>query len=356
MKIAYVEMGSRGHNLVYLTNLIKGREKDAILIVPEEIKSIDCRQRVLKNVEGKKRSFSKYLKWLNEMAALAHEENADIVHFLEGDLFYRFFGIGLNKFKSFKTVITLHWIRQGFIEKCSIRTIARKVSIVVVHSAFLKHQVKEFGILNVKHIEYPQFNQIEINENSAKEFWGLNPHIKTLACIGSTRYDKGLDVLIEALKKVNHPFQLLVAGQVNKFTEEDILDMGSTIKDKMYLNIHYLSDEELAYAFAASDIIVLPYRKSFNGASGPLGEGVSYNKCILGAGHGNLGYTIKQHHLGYTFESENIDDLARTVDMALTEHFKLDDSYVAYKESLSPDLFRASYAALYKSLYEVRGK
>lgn len=50
-----------------------------------------------------------------------------------------------------------------------------------------------------------------------------------------------------------------------------------------------MTDREFAEVIAASDIIALPYRKKFNGASGPLVEGVYLGKCIIGPNHGNLG-------------------------------------------------------------------
>lgn len=350
MKIVYVETGIKGHKLVYLSNLTRERQLNDAIIVPEHIDGFNGHQYVAAPPTGEKRTVSQYLNWLKEIKGYIDKEDPDIVHFISGDDFYKFFGFGLGQFHKYKVLITLHWVRPDKAAHMSIKCISKKVAGIVVHSVFLKKQLNDLGINNVYHIEYPQFNQIVVDERVAKKYWGLNPDITTLACVGSTRYDKGLDLLIEALKKVNQPFQLLVAGQVNKFTEADILEMGQTIKDKMFLSIHYLSDEELAYAFAACDIIVLPYRKSFNGASGPLGEGVSYDKCILGAGHGNLGYTIRQHHLGYTFDSENIDDLARVISLALDKDFILDDEYIAYKESLNPNIFRKSYGTLYESL------
>lgn len=354
MKVLFVETGNRGHNLTYLSNLVFGQEEDSVLVLSTPIPNLSCRQYILKNVEGKKRTLSQYLAWLREVHEYAEKENPDIIHFLSGDTFYRFFGYGLSMFRRYKMVITLHWIRLGSLEKLSIRSICRHAQKVVVHSAYLKRQLNSYGVNNAVHIEYPQFNSIETTKEIASNYWGLNSKIKTLAAIGSTRYDKGIDILMQALKAVKTPYQLLVAGQVNAFTEDQLLEMTKEISDHIFLNIHYLSDEELAYAFAAGDIIVLPYRKTFNGASGPLGEGVYYNKCILGADHGNLGFTIREHHLGYTFESENVEELSQAIELALNDDFIRDETYRRYRESLNPDIFRKAYKNLYESLVEGR--
>lgn len=72
-----------------------------------------------------------------------------------------------------------------------------------------------------------------------------------------------------------------------------------------------MTDEEFEMAIQAVDAIVLPYRKTFNGASGPLGEGVAKGKMIIAANHGSLGDIVEKNHLGYTFESENIEALKK---------------------------------------------
>lgn len=350
MKIVYIETGMKGHKLVYLTNLIRGRENESILITTERMNTLPCKQYVVNNPNEGKRMFWFYYNWLKEIKHYLDIENPDIVHFLSGDDFYRFFGTGLEMFRKYKVVVTLHWVRPGKIERFSLKCIAKKVTCMVVHSAYLKKQLNDLGIVDVTHIEYPQFNQLIVEKEEACKYWNIDPKIKTLACIGSTRFDKGIDLLINALKVVEEPFQLLIAGQVNTFTEEDLRRRIVGIENRVSLNIHYLTDEELSYAFAASDIIVLPYRKSFNGASGPLGEGVSYGKCIVGANHGNLGYTIESHHLGYTFESENIEDMRSTIALALKSDFVKDSVYMNYQKLLSPDIFRDEYRKLYETL------
>ena len=50
-------------------------------------------------------------------------------------------------------------------------------------------------------------------------------------------------------------------------------------------------------AINACDYIVLPYRYSFDGASGPLVDGVIADKIIIGANHGSLGNLINNNNL-----------------------------------------------------------
>ena len=114
--------------------------------------------------------------------------------------------------------------------------------------------------------------------------------------------------------------------------------------------MRFLSEEEFAYASEAADIIVLPYRKIFSGASGPLGEGVWKKKCIIGPMEGNLGYTIKKYHLGYVFESENTESLSNVLSIALKKNFEPDMEYLDYRKMLNPDIFVENYYTIYKEM------
>ena len=77
---------------------------------------------------------------------------------------------------------------------------------------------------------------------------------------------------------------------------------------------------------------------------------MAYGKTIIGPNHGSLGQIIKDNHLGYTFESENVDDLARTINKALSETFIYDEYAKKYQSSLSVDSFIDSHKNLYDGL------
>lgn len=351
MKILYVDRAVVGHHIKYLTCLVQGVDADAAAAIPSEVSELNCKQYVyttpIKNISSPK----VYLQWIRELKDIVKRENPDIIHFLYGDTFYRFFGIGLSSFKKKKTVLTLHWVRNGFLRQLSAKMICKQVDTAVVHSAFMKKQLCNLGVKNVVHVEYPCFDQsIKPDKAEACAYWGIATDIPTIVCIGNTRYDKGLDILLDALQRAEHPFQLLICGKEEAFDRSFIEEKIRPFADRVKLCLHYLSEEELSNALSASDIIALPYRRSFNGASGPLGEGVSLGKTIVGADHGSLGDLIRENHLGYTFESENADDLAHTLDIALQEKFYRDEIYNSYKNSLRVDYFKDKYQRLYHDL------
>ncbi len=356
MKILFVDTATDGHHTSYLLQLASNKEHSYAAVLPDESPNFPgtvyicpCQR------TSEKRTLSKHLRWLAEIYEIAEKEKADIVHFLDCDYFYRFFGCGLGKFKRFRAVATLHWPKEGRIYDISLRCICKKLSRLVVHSAYMANRVREKGNKNVAHIEYPRFGlEKKIDPAEAKKFWGLTPEAPVIAAIGGTRNDKGLDLLLQALHNVKKPFQLLIAGKAEDFDEDFIKENSASYASSVTAALHFLSNEELENALWGADIIAVPYKKIFTGASGPLVEGVWCGKCIVGADHGNLGDTIKRNHLGHTFVSEDAGDLARALDAALSGHFAPDEVYLKYQKALQPELFTKKYFRLYESVKTYR--
>ena len=350
MKVLFVDTAVSGHHVSYLSSLLCGESVEPVLVLPEKLKTFSGTQYLCKYDTSNGRTFRVYWKWINDVLKIAKKEQPDVIHFLYGDVFYRYFGVGLRLFKQYKTIVTLHWAKSKPIEIISTKMICSQIDKVVVHSDYIKQSLKGYGVKNAEHIEYPQFNKHSITKQNACRYWGLREDVPTILCMGNTRYDKGLDILLDALKSVNVPFQLLIAGKEESFDKGYIEKEASPYLDRVKLCLHFLSDEELANAFGVSDIVVLPYRLVFNGASGPLGEGVALEKCIVGPDHGTLGYTIRENHLGYTFESENRESLAIVLNEALSMSFVMDDKYKSYRDSLDPKKFSEKYEDVYNSV------
>ena len=159
-------------------------------------------------------------------------------------------------------------------------------------------------------------------------------------------YDKESRKLIFVNEDLKLRFFLSKGPDVPTYVEYGVADIGVVGN----VILEFLSQDKFEACICASDIIVLPYKRIFDGASGPLGEGVAKNKMIIGANHGSLGQIIEMNHLGYTFESENVEELTRVLEKALSTEWKLDENYMAYKEILSTERFQKEYAELFKQL------
>lgn len=347
MKILYIDVSLSGHHSLYLRTLVNNSTDQIVLLIPRIDDTIHCKQYLL-NFTGKLKNYFYYRKWYKRIIKIVQKEQPEIIHFLYGDVFYRFFGLGLGKFKSYNTIITFHHVRHSKLHNISMKYIYKNINYGVVHTKILEKQLHAINIQNVIHIEYPKFNNLPpLIKKDAKDYFNLPKDVPILAAIGGTREDKGLDILLEALKKVTQPFHLLIAGKEETFTRTYIENAILLYESKVTCVLKFLTEEEFSAALSAADFVVLPYRRIFDGASGPLGEGVALGKTIIGPNHGSLGDIIRNNHIGYTFESENIIDLAKTLNRALSKTFEYDKVAIRYKESLDPQNFREQYKQLY---------
>ena len=145
-------------------------------------------------------------------------------------------------------------------------------------------------------------------------------------------------------------FHLLIAGDESTYKREFILAESESYSSRVSLLLEYLDDQKFSASLNAADIIVLPYRKIFDGASGPLTDGAYLGKMIVGPSHGSIGKVITANHLGLTFKAENPHSLSRALDEALSMDFAPDEIYSSYQERLSPERFVERYRKLYEGV------
>lgn len=343
MKIMYVDVGMDGHHLVYLNYLLSKAPAGSFAVLPSYTDKAGGR--VYETGIESIRSFQEYGAWMRKLQRIAERENPDIIHFLDGDTMMRHFGRGLARFKDSRIVITFHHLFGGKAREISMKSMLKNAEAGVFHTKEICGKVRSFGCNNVVCIPYPCFLDMPAALAS-----GYKHHPPKILALGATRYDKGLDILLEALQRVRIPFGLVIAGKAESFDEAYILEKTKEFQGDVQIALHFLSDEEVRNFLADADIIALPYRKIFDGASGPLCEGLYLGKTIIGPAHGSLGELICQSHAGYVFESENVEKLAECIEYALLHPCVYDETAYCAQRELRPELFAERYAELYDKI------
>lgn len=347
-KVLLIDTVGDGHHDSYIKGIVNNTpEFEFAAIYPKNILGIKKLYKL--EIDLTNKSLKNYVAFLKLIKKVIKQEKPDVVHFLYGDYLYRFFGIGLGRiYRKHRFVITYHHIRRGFLLDISLKRLFRHSTVGIVHTESLKSDLNGMGIENVSLINYPSFNKLsEKSKEEIRDAFGIGHDEKVISSLGATRYDKGVDILLDALKKVEGEFLLLLAGKPTDFDESFIKEKISCYSEKVKLIPRFLSDEEMADFVKMSDIIVLPYRFVFDGASGPLVEAVANRKCIVGPSHGSLGQIIEKNSLGYTFETENSESLAKAIDLALKEDFEPNEKYIGFRELLTPKGFGKMYGEIY---------
>lgn len=349
MRILFVDDKVDGHHNKYLSGIIERQSYNFVLIASSKFEKIECKQYITGLWPSK--NPIKYLFFLLFVAYVARKEKVDLIHFLTLDTFIRYGGFGFCFLNKYKKTGSLHKVRTDIKHIIGIRLLSTKLKTIVVHSKFLSNQLNQIRVYNTKVINYPSFHSCLMDKAGARMFFGFANSYPILLCIGATRYDKGLDILLSSLQKIKMNYNLFIAGQEDYFNSEFIQNCTRNIKNKIII-LKELSDQEYNCAIRATDFVIIPYRNVFNGASGPLCDGVFDGKIIIGTDKNNIGFLISNYHLGYVFESENSQSLSKTIELALTNSFKKDKEYTFYQKTLSPETFNFEYNHLFLKNYE----
>lgn len=331
MNIYLVDNINDGHHVLYEKELSKIQNT---LIVNKKARFKNFKEAPLKAIDNRR-------KYLKEIGC-----KNQIIHLLYFDIFYKVpFAIKNLKKQGNIIIGTLHSYPQKNIDKYLLKEAAKYMEVIVVHSEYIKQQLNEMGLENIKVISYPSF--LDGGMISRKS---TNSRRKiVVSCIGGTRYDKGLDILIEAFKylydKTKAKLVFNIAGKEEDIKYNLLKEEGEAYDVNIKTSERILSGDEYFENIIQSDVILLPYRKMFSGNSGPMTDGVFLEKYIVGPNHGNLSYLINKYHLGTCFETEKPESLARVLNnLIITEP---DNVYRKYIERIQLKRFLAEYENIY---------
>ena len=226
-----------------------------------------------------------------------------------------------------------------FLSKLFIKTLTYSNLRIFCHgqytSKILEGQLK-LNSGRIKSYLVPIENlKINTHNSKSKNF--------NLLFIGIIRYDKGLDLLIEALNNIPEvDYKLHICGSTSQLGEERINNMlkKSNQPQRLVRKFGYLKENELEICFAKSTYIVLPYRKTFRAQSVVFTDSVKRYKPVISTIESQNGFDTNLYNLGETFQSENIISLTKAIKNAYFKWKKnnLPDpkNYERYLENSSP--------------------
>lgn len=265
----------------------------------------------------------------------AEKNNISLIHFFTLDfILIQLFLIKL--FKNRNVSATIHWLPNNKIKLFFLHlNLKFALSKLVVHGDYIKEKIAlrlDFkNMWKLNSIVYPAFEENEVTEkDDALKVLGMeNCDEKILLYFGEMRKDKGIDILLDALKDIKAKYKLIVAGKPEYFTKEYILERAVGFNN-VILDLEYVSDSKLALYFSMADIVILPYRSWFSGQSGPLTDGVKHKCMIIAPNVGQIGNTVVRYKIGKTFEVENSKSLAKVIDECIFQYNEWQKEHIKY--------------------------
>lgn len=195
-------------------------------------------------------------------------------------------------------------------------------------------------------LEHPIYDQYpaKIDKKIAQEELGLNPSKKTLLFFGLIRSYKGLDLLIEAMGKLDDSYQLIIAGESYSdfIAYQQLIDLSKN-RENIKVFQHYIPNEMVSKLFSATDVLVLPYRSATQ--SGVIAVALQLETPIIATNVGALGVAVKESGVGIVVPEISAESIAK----GIREFFQEDDRS-KYISSLRKEKTRLSWANFVQSV------
>ncbi len=274
-------------------------------------------------------SVFKELKSFVELYKIFKREKPDVIHLnsskmggsgafigrLTGvkNIIFTAHGFAFNENRSFmskKILLAFHWLTILLTHKTII--VSDKTMKDIDYLPFMKNKLVKI------------YNGIDIgldfyDKEEASQFLLKDKNISTvgktmLLSIGELHKNKGYDLFIPALKKVEKDFIYLIIGEGEERNNIAHLIRDNDLRDKVFL----LGRIENAYKYIkAADVFVLPSRtEAFPYV---LLESGLAGACILASNVGGIGEVIKDDYNGVLFDVNDEKDIVNKVNMLLAQ-------------------------------------
>ncbi|MCL1822213.1 MAG: glycosyltransferase [Prolixibacteraceae bacterium] len=240
-----------------------------------------------------------------------------------------------------------------FFDKPFTRWFMKQNSGFVVMSESVQRDLLSLNpqakFIYLRHPLYNHFGQ-KMNKAEACEKLGVEAGKKTLLFFGFIRDYKGLDLLIDAMDRLDKSFQLIIAGESYGSFEK----YGKQIKNIHYperikVFNRYISDHEVPLFFSASDVCMLPYKSATQ--SGITSIAFHFDLPLIATNTGGLNEAIGKTGAGLMISEINADLLAAAIQKFFRqERAPFVENIQKEKSLLSWDNFAASICSFAKGL------
>jgi glycosyltransferase involved in cell wall biosynthesis len=249
-----------------------------------------------------------------------------------------------------RRVVICHNIVQHERVRLSVsltRSTLRHADLLVTHAPQQRLELEELGLGDIPVLEafHPLFVPEDLAAKpspaaiAAERARQGEPDL-SLLCYGAVRPYKGVDLAIKALAGVDRALavRLVVAGRFWEGRNElrelvDQLGLG----DRVELRDRYVSNEETALLFEASDAAILPYRSATQ--SGVAALAFAYGRPVIATKVGGLRAAVSNGETGLLCAPEDPAALARAIERMALERTRLGGGLRALSAARSFDRY-----------------
>lgn len=180
----------------------------------------------------------------------------------------------------------------------------------------------------------------------ARQWLGIPQDSFVVTLIGRQNARKGFSFILKNIEKILgiDNLVLLISGKVEmKEEEKKLLELIEIYKKKIFYISRYLSEAEIVYSYASSDVILLPYSFDFSFSSGVLVRACASGVPVIASSHGLVGERVRRYNLGIVFEYGNEEELIKSIKKLATNSALLNEYRVncyKYRANTSFEQFK----------------
>ncbi|MCH8474647.1 MAG: glycosyltransferase [Opitutales bacterium] len=163
----------------------------------------------------------------------------------------------------------------------------------------------------------------ELDQREARSRFDLPREKFIFLHIGSSEKRKGLGDALRAFQQVaadpaiSKRILLLRVGENKRLGKTARILLDELTAQKMVQRVdEFVSEADFMEYFSAADWVLLPYRK-FRYSSGIFANAIAADKPMIASDYGMIGKNVRENRCGLLFRHQSINDLARTIRLAL---------------------------------------
>jgi len=248
------------------------------------------------------------------------------------------------------------WIHQRMKE---IKKIVSKIDLFIAPSKYLKNRFEEDFYIPKEKIIYLDYGFPTKYLLPTQKITTNDPY--TFGYIGTHIPSKGVNLLIEAFKKIEQPAILKIFGRDNGQSTKALRNMASSSKNRIDFLGEYMNQNLANDVFSKVDCIVVP---SIWGENSPLviHEAQACKIPVITADFGGMKEYVAHNVNGLLFKHRDINSLVEQLNFAISNPKKMKElgkiGYLYSKNGTIPDIENhcKKLESIYKSLMQEKYK
>jgi glycosyltransferase involved in cell wall biosynthesis len=230
----------------------------------------------------------------------------------------------------------------------------RHADLLVTHAPQQRAELAGLGLAGKPLLEafHPRFVAADLAEQPtadavAAERRRLGDPELLLLAYGAIRPYKGVDLALEALARVRGGVRLVVAG---KFWagKSELVRQAARLGDRVELRDAYVSNEETALLFGASDAALLTYRSASQ--SGVVALAFAHERPVLVTDVGGLRAAVRDERDGLVVRSLQPAAIAEAIERLRRTHLRLRRGVREGQERFSFERYASSIGGAVRGL------